>query len=423
MVLGDIDLEILQNFGIAILIGAFMGVERERRGDDTTFGGFRTFILLATLGALLAWLSVISSSVWPMLVGLAAVSAIVVASYATTVSEQGVGITTESAALVVYVLGAGTVYGHPEVTVPIAIVATAVLAFKTPLHDFAAKIGRDDMAAALQLLFATFIVLPLLPDHTVDPLDALNPYKLWWLVILISGLSLVGYIAVRILGPGRGTAITGLAGGLVSSTAATLGFARESKQESALPDLVSMGILLAWTVMFVRILIEVAVVNPSLVPAVAVPIGVMGVASGIALSLFWWRGKRAENRRESDEGGATTTFKNPFSLTEAIKFGLMFAAVLLLVAALRGNVADEWMYLLAAIAGATDVDAIALSLANPSNGLDPVVAARGITLAALSNTVVKATMAASLGSAGVRVRILVATAGLLVGGIGGMILL
>ena len=145
------------------------------------------------------------------------------------------GMTTEAAVLCVC-RRRMTTLGYPELAVGLGIVTTAILAYKDPMHSWVSRLGRDDIYAGLRLLFASFIVLPLLPNRTVDPWNTLNPYKLWLLVILISALSLIGYIAVRWLGPGRGTALTGLAGGLVSSTAVTLSFARgdrESDQPAA----------------------------------------------------------------------------------------------------------------------------------------------------------------------------------------------
>ena len=139
------------------------------------------------------------------------------------------GLTTEVAALVVFLLGAMVMLGHAELAIGLGVVTAAVLAYKQPLHGFVDKLGWDDVYAGLRLLIATFIALPLLPNEPIDPWGALNPYSLWLLVILISSLSLVGYVLTRLLGPARGTALTGLTGGLVSSTAVTLSFAKEGR--------------------------------------------------------------------------------------------------------------------------------------------------------------------------------------------------
>ncbi len=155
-----------------------------------------------------------------------------------------------------------------------------MLAYKQPLHGFVEKLGWDDVYAGLRLLIATFIALPLLPNRAIDPWGALNPYELWLLVILISSLSLVGYVLTRWLGPARGTALTGLTGGLVSSTAVTLSFAREARDDPQNVASLACGILLAWAVMFVRVIVLVAVVNRKLLPEILVPFVLMGLASG-----------------------------------------------------------------------------------------------------------------------------------------------
>ena len=163
------------------------------------------------------------------------VGAFVVAGYFVTArsSEDGKGLTTEIAAVIVFLLGAMVMFGFEALAIGLGVVTAAVLAYKQPLHGFVEKLGWDDVYAGVRLLIATFIALPLLPNEPIDPWGALNPYKLWLLVILISSLSLVGYVLTRLLGPARGMALTGLVGGLASSTAVTLSFAKEGREPAA----------------------------------------------------------------------------------------------------------------------------------------------------------------------------------------------
>src|SRR5690242_9172011 len=231
----SLSLATVRDFGTALLIGALVGTEREKRRsaepDDAGIGGLRTFVLLALLGAIAGRMATALQVPAILVAVLIVVGAAVLAGYvlATRVQPAALGITTESAALTVCLLGAMTTLGQRELAVALSIVTAAVLAYKQPLHGLVEKIDWDDIFAALRLLIATFIVLPLLPDRPVDPWGALNPYSLWLLVLLISGLSLVGYVGSRWLGAGRGTVLTGLTGGLVSSTAVTLSFARQSR--------------------------------------------------------------------------------------------------------------------------------------------------------------------------------------------------
>ncbi len=190
MLITELDIVLLQNMALALFIGALVGVEREQRLSVYQFGGIRTFILIAEAGAVAGWMSTLQNSMGPFVVGGVAVAALLVMSFTVSARrlEQLPGLTTETAGLVVYFLGGAAGMGHPSIAVVLGIVTAGLLALKDSLHDLVGRIGRDDIFAGLKLLFATFIVLPLLPDRPVDPWGALNPFKLWFLVTLISGL-------------------------------------------------------------------------------------------------------------------------------------------------------------------------------------------------------------------------------------------
>lgn len=416
---GPLDVPLLQNLATALFIGALVGVDRERRaaGGTPTFGGFRTFMLIALGGATATWLSGALGLPWLVQTGLLGLCGMLAVSYHTAAgSGPPPGLTSEIAAVIVYLLGAACTGGYAEMAVVIAIATSGLLAFKAPLHAMAAQIGPDDLSAGLKLLFATFIVLPLLPDTPVDPWGALVPYRLWWLVVLISGLSLLGYAAVRILGERRGLALTGLFGGLVSSTAVTLSAARESKALPLGASAFAMSAMLAWTVMFVRVLVEVAFVNPRLLGGLSWPIGAMAVTAGLAAL---WLGTRPRGAAEAGE----ITLRNPFSLWEAIKFAALFAGVLVVVELARRSLDARALYAIAALAGTTDVDAITLSLAElAGRELDDRVAIDAILIAAVSNTLVKAGMVAALGSREMSARLLPAAGLLAVVGVGAALL-
>ena len=420
-----IDVELFRNFAIALFIGALVGIERERKidNDDLQFGGLRTFILIAMAGAICAWIDLEIGSGLLFVAGAGGLTLMIAVSYwaASQRAERLPGITTEMSAIVVYLLGGGTILGFPEVTVALAIAASAILTYKTTLHDLVDRLDVEDLYAGLKLLFATFIVLPLLPDRPLDPWGSLNPYLLWWLVILISSLSLVGYIAVRWLGPERGLAVTGFFGGLVSSTAMTLSFARRSKAASDPPGLVAMGILLAWTVMSVRVMIAVAILNPGLVLPLLPAIGALGLASLGSVAFLYWRASGRTDPSASRAESGPTKLKNPFSLGQAMKFGGLFAAVLLAVALAREFLPTQYIYVVAFFAGLTDVDAISLSLANAAgDDLSTQVAVVGIIIAALANTWTKAGVVMSLGSRAVAGRVGLATALMTVASLGAL---
>ena len=414
------DGQLLWSLAAALLIGALVGIEREKKkseSEDLGIGGVRTFILFSLSGAVAARLADRLESGWVFAVPLLGIAALTVAGYLAQarVKPRSLGLTTEVSALTVYLLGGAAVVGHVEIALALGVALSAVLAYKRSLHDLVDRLGADDIEAGVKLLAATFIVLPLLPDEPVDPWGAIEPYSLWLLVILIAGLSLIGYVATRALGPEKGAAVTGLAGGLVSSTAVTLTFARQSHDEGdASDDALATGLLLAWGIMFVRVIVEVAVVHAPLVLPLLLPMGAMGL---VTLALAAWFAVRS--RTQTALAAGEVPLRNPFSLYSAAKFALFFAVVLLAVKLVQLYFPGRGYYVVAALAGLTDVDAITLSMAAlvRDGGADPRTGVAAIVVGSLTNTVVKCGMIVALASPGLRRRSLVATAGLLVAGL------
>ena len=415
--------ELLNNaldFAMAILLGALVGVEREKRKADDheaeQIAGLRTFILLAVLGACAGYLSRGAAVPWVLAAALLIVGAFVVAGYLITsrVSQGGKGLTTEVAAVVIFLLGAMVMLGNHEVAIGLGVVTAAVLAYKRPLHSFVKRLGWDDVFAGLRLLIATFIALPLLPNKPIDPWGALNPYALWLLVILISSLSLVGYALTRWLGPGKGALITGLAGGLVSSTAVTLSFSREARANPENTTAFACGILVAWAVMFARMLVLVAVLNRALLAPMLVPFGVMALVIAGFAALFYYRDGVA-TRPAAAKGDLRVT--NPFSLTAAAKFAAFFAVVLVAVKIAQEYFPANGVYAVASIAGLTDVDAITLTMAEFAKSGPAEVAVTAFVIAAFTNTLVKCGIAFVVGGAPLGKPLLVTTAVMLVAGL------
>jgi len=423
-----LDLGTIRRFVDALLIGALVGIEREKRKSaepEAGIGGLRTFILLALLGAIAGWLADALHMPALFVAVIVVVGAAVLAGYvlAARAQPESLGMTTESAAITVCLLGAMATLGHRELAVALGIVTAAVLAYKQPLHGLVEKLNWDDIYAGLRLLIATFIVLPLLPDRAVDPWGALNPYSLWLLVLLISSLSLIGYVGNRWLGADRGIVLTGLTGGLVSSTAVTLSFARQSREESRTSTCYTLacGLLLAWCIMFGRVIVEVAVVNRGLVARVLVPFVIMGAVAAIAAWIAFRR--RGAGHDSTASKAKEVPLKNPFSLTAASKFGAFFAGVLLVVKLVQTYFPGEGLYMVAVLAGLTDVDAITLSMAEYAKSGDAHVAVNSIVLATLANTAVKCGIVAVLGGALLRRPVLIATGAILAAGIATIALL
>jgi uncharacterized membrane protein (DUF4010 family) len=266
----------------------------------------------------------------------------------------------------------------------------------------------------VRLLIATFIALPLLPNEPIDPWGALNPYKLWLLVILISSLSLIGYVLTRLLGANRGVALTGLMGGLASSTAVTLSFAKEGREKPEIANALGCGILLAWAVMFVRVPVLVAVVNRALLAPLLVPFLVMAATVGAFAAFYYFRDGSTE-KRGSAKGEVDV--KNPFSLMAASKFGVLFAVILLAVKIVQQTMPPSGLYAVAALSGLVDVDAITLSMAEFAKSGEARVAVISIVIAALSNTLVKCGMAFAVAGLTSGKPLLIATAATLFAGL------
>jgi len=407
------ELHVVQEFAIALLLGALVGLEREKHKTAEhpgSFAGIRTYILFSQLGAVSAWLALDLQQIWLVGMALCAVIALVISSYwlENKGDKSALGLTSELAAITVFLLGAAVVFGYSELAVALAILTSAVLAFREPLHGLVNKFGSDDLFATLKLLLASFIVLPLLPNHTVDPWSALNPYKLWLLVILISALSLAGYVAIRSFGAAKGSAITGLTGGLVSSTATTLSFARSSKQQhdALAADHLAAGILLSWTVMFLRVLLICSALYWPLFQLLAWALGGMALICVLTAGYLFWAG----HQRLEPVSQARMQLQNPFSLMSAIQFGVMFAAVLLAVKLTELYFPGQGVLYLSALAGLTDVDAISLSMADfAQQQMQTMLAAQAILLACLSNTIVKTAMVMVIGSRPMMQRIVLCT--------------
>jgi len=402
------------SLALAAAAGLLLGLERERmrppeESKRSFLGGARTYPLLALVGGV-ATLAAREVGILAIVIPFAALVVLLALAYAGDVlREQHRGITSETAFLLTFLLGVlslteGVLEGSQKIFVvsSIAVVATFLLSAKPTLHPLVQRIAPGDVAATLKFLIVAVVVLPLLPDRTYGPLDVLNPYHVGILVVLISALSFAGYAAIRLLGPRRGMGVTGLVGGLVSSTAVTLSMAARARERPAISDSAALAVMLASTIMFARVFFIVAVVAPGLTSAVAWPMA-GGVLGGFGACLFLWM--RSGKLRAKEE---QIVFSNPFELGSAVGFALLFAVILVGSKAASDYLGAAGTYAAGLVAGLTDVDAITLSMAKLAgrNGLSVEVAATTIFLGVASNTVAKGVMAAVAGGWGFGRRVL-----------------
>ena len=395
-----IDLNTAWQFGAALGLGMLIGLERERtRGEERIFAGVRTFALVALLGATSVFAGNQAGLPWIVGVVFLAVVALVAVSYLVTAKGGSIGATTEISLLLTFFIGSLCAWDQVGVAGAVAVAAMLLLALKGWLHNLAKRIEPSDVEATLKFAIITLIILPLVPNTNFGPtgLEVINPYKTWLMVVLIAGLNFVGYILVKVVGREHGLGITGLLGGLVSSTAVTLSFSQRSRVEPGLAPVLALAILLAWTVMFFRVVVEVGIVNLSLAKDLALGMVIMGVVS-LVICLLLWRRERITEKAEVESG------HNPFELGDAIKFGALFAVVIFFAKVAQVYFGNTGLYLAGALAGLTDVDAIALSMAHLAQQ-DPASsgpAARTIVIAVISNTMVKCGMAIWLGAPSMR---------------------
>ncbi|HEV8241684.1 MAG TPA: MgtC/SapB family protein [Thermoanaerobaculia bacterium] len=379
--------------GIAAGLGLLVGLQRERKTGD--IAGFRTFPLVTLTGTVCGQLALAFDG-WVLIGGFGAIAAAVVIGNLAKIraGHPEPGITTEVAVVLMFAVGAYLTVGPPQVAVAVGAAVAVLLQLKQELHGFAAKVSDDDLRAIMQFAAITLIVLPVLPNRTYGPYDVLNPRQVWWMVVLIVAISLAGYVGAKLVGPRAGTWLAGALGGLVSSTATTVTFARRTRGggEGTGVEVAAQVILIASAIVYLRVLVEVAVVSPELLAHALGPLLVM-LALLAALSLLRaWRHRLPDDAEPADHG-------NPTQLRAALLFGAIYALVVLATAWAKAQFGSKGLYSVAAISGLVDLEAITLSSAQSVRGgkLAADLAWRLVLLASLTNLAFKSGIAALWG--------------------------
>ena len=394
-------------------IGLLIGLERER--NPAGKAGVRTFALVSLLGTLAALLGAYVDSAWLLPAGLLAVTGMLIVAYARVAPGEDPGTTTVAAAGVVYLLGALAGLGEAPLAAALAIVVTALLYFKPELEGWSAALSRGEQVSLLQFLVITFIVLPVLPDRTYGPYSVLNPREIWLMVVLIAGVGVASYMAMRVAGERHGTLLTGLLGGLVSSTATTALYGRRSNESVAMAQVALVVVSLANLVVLVRVAVLAAVVAPGLLAGLLPVLGA-GLAAGVAATAFLlWRA-------ESGAQLALPPARNPAEIGMALRFGALYAFVLLAAAWLQDMIGSRGLYVSTALSGVADVDPGVLSALNLYGGgrAEGATAVTAIAIALLANTLFKLALLAWFGGR-LALRALVPFGAALAGGAGGLL--
>jgi len=423
---------------VAIFLGALIGLQREYTQQHIhlkRFAGFRTFILITFFGAMLGFLSRgIDTTL--VTIGFVAVILLSVSSYIVTyLRTKSTASTTEIAALMSYILGVMTTTGYIQIAVIFGILIVTFLAFKERFHHFAKKMNKKELFAVIKFALISLVVLPILPNRNYSPMDIpglgeiltqlgadsgflaqlniFNPYNIWLMVILVAGISFLGYFLVKIIGPKKGYGILGFVGGLVSSTAVTLSMAGESNKSKKNVFPFVLATVIATCVMFIRVIFEVAVVNSSLLKSIILPMLAMSLFGLFIMFIFYKRRHKGDKVKE-------VKFEQPFAIGPALKFGFLFALILFVSKVAQIMFGSTGIYVTSVLSGLADVDAITLTMSalSKSGSISNFVASVAIILAAASNTLVKAGIAYYLGSRKFGHRILLAFVLILLVGMG-----
>lgn len=387
-----------ERLGITVLLGMLIGLQRQH--SETSIAGLRTFPIFALLGSLTVMIDQqISAGGWVVLGGFIAVALVILVSqWRHMIQPQSeLGLTTEAAILVVYAIGVYMIVGERLVAVVIGAGIAVLLQFKTELHGISARLGDDDLRAIMKFVLITCIILPILPNQTYDlipPLNVLNPFETWLMVVLMVGISLGGYLAYKFFGRGAGIIFGGMLGGAISSTATTVSYAKRASQSIKTSSTAALIILIASSVVFVRVILEVAVVAPSHVRTLSLPIAVMLVSSILTAGIAWLRVRKA--------GDFMPEHKNPTELGSAVVFACLYVGVTMALSLAKKYFADQGIYAVALFSGLTDMDAITLSTARmvQRGGEDSIGAGQAwrlIVIASMSNLFFKALIVAGMG--------------------------
>jgi uncharacterized membrane protein (DUF4010 family) len=373
---------------IALGLGLLVGLQRESQARSA---GLRTFALV-TLGGAIAGMLVPTAGGWVVGSGLLAVAILGAIDHFADSKDGRSGLTTEAAMVAMYLIGVVVTVLDERLAVVLAGTVAVLLQAKARFRRVMERLGDDDVRAIMQFTLLSLVILPVLPNRDFGPWQVLNVFEIWLLVVLIVGINLAGYIAWKFVRADTGALLTGVLGGIISSTATTVSYSKRTREQADGTPMSAVVIMIATAVVLIRVLIEVAVVAPQILRNVAVPLAIV-LAVAIALSFaVWWRvrGQAADMPEQ----------KNPTMLRAALVFGALYAIVLIAVAWVREAVGESGLYVVAAVAGLTDVDAITLSTAQMAkNGqISASLTWRVILIAFLSNLFFKAGIIAVIGS-------------------------
>ncbi len=384
--------EIIFSFLVAVLLGFLIGLERERKREvsGSIFAGIRTFPLIALFGAVMGQLSQLTSF-WLIWAALLSFGGLLCLSYWRSSAGVKLGGTTEVTALVAFALGVLAGLGEFVPALAGAVMVTAILSLKDELRLLSGAVSRADLFALVQFSAVSLVILPIVPNENMGPWAVWNPRSIWLLVVLISGISFIGYVLSKLMSTDRSIGVSGFIGGIASSTAVTLSFSQRSKTNHALSLTFAAGILSATAISMIRLLVLIGVINTSLLIQVA-PLFL--TYSLINLFLGW-----IIHRFSKRAAGEGAKLNNPFELRPALSFAALFALVLLITKAAQVFLGEQGIFIASFLSGFTQLDAIVLTLTQQSSaGLAAETLLKSFALALSANSLFKSILSFSIGS-------------------------
>lgn len=374
---------LFQSIAVVVFIGLLIGLEREysRKKEEKIFAGIRTFPLIGLFGFTSALISYITVQ-WLYAVFFLGFAILSTAAYYSAAVRGRRGGTSELAGFLVFILGSMVFLGYMLLPVIIAIIITSFLSLKIQLHSFVGKVSAEDIYATLKLAIITLIILPVLPNKTFGPFDVLNPVHIWYMVIFVSGLSFLGYVLIKLYGNKKGIFFTSILGGMVSSTAYTFSISKKSVNEINLSYNYAVSIISASSMMFIRALIIIAVLNTAFAKTLTLPFLIFASIGFIIYLIFYKKSTQIDDNE--------IILSNPFELKSAFIFGIIFGLTIFLTKFAQVYLGNQGVYLASSLAGLSSIDAIIISLSNFFNKtISPIEAKRAIIFATLTNTVIK----------------------------------
>lgn len=384
--------DVVPSFLVAALLGFLMGLEREKKRETwgSIFAGVRTFPLIAIFGAASGQIALATNGII-IFAAFLTMGSLLLLSYWRASSGEKIGGTTEVAALVAFTLGVLSGLGQHIAALAGAVIATGILSLRVQLRHLVGGLSQEDLFAVVQFAAVSLVVLPIIPNQAFGPWGVWNPRSIWFMVVLISGISFVGYLLSKVISTEKGIGLSGLIGGIASSTATTLSFSERSKSNHEISRMFAAGMMAATAVSIIRLLIIIGVVQPSLIADAFFPY----LTYFLVTAIGGWVVLRMSHK----ETVSGAQISNPFELKSALIFSLIFAGILLITKAAEIFFGSRGIFFASAIAGLTQEDAITLTLTKQvGEGLSTNIAGKGLALSLVGNSVFKTFLAFSMGS-------------------------